>query len=93
MKMHHIDKLWPEECHEVHTKNFACKPWMDLIHIAHMVPEDGVNIQPHLEIVHKVRENLYQSNAVFKLVDILGDLGPTVATPILPHSEVHVSPD
>ena len=26
VKMYHIDKLWPRECHEVHTKNFACKP-------------------------------------------------------------------
>ena len=28
VKMYHIDKLWPRECHESHTKNFACRPWM-----------------------------------------------------------------
>ena len=28
VKMYHIDKLWPRQCHESHTKSFACKPWM-----------------------------------------------------------------
>jgi hypothetical protein len=26
--MYHIDNLWPRECHEALTKNFACRPWM-----------------------------------------------------------------
>jgi len=28
VKMYHIGKLWPRDCHEVNTKNFACKPGM-----------------------------------------------------------------
>ena len=28
VKMYHIGKLWPRDCHESHTKAFACKPWM-----------------------------------------------------------------
>jgi hypothetical protein len=27
VKMCHIDKLWPKECHAAHTKSFACRPW------------------------------------------------------------------
>jgi hypothetical protein len=27
VKMCHIDKLWPKECHAVHTKGFACRPY------------------------------------------------------------------
>jgi hypothetical protein len=27
-EMYHIDKLWPKEWREAHTKNFACKPSM-----------------------------------------------------------------
>jgi hypothetical protein len=26
MKMCHIDKLWPKECHTAHTRGFACRP-------------------------------------------------------------------
>jgi hypothetical protein len=26
MKVCHIDKLWPKECHAAHTKGFACRP-------------------------------------------------------------------
>jgi hypothetical protein len=28
VKMYHIGKLWPRECHESHTRYFACKPWL-----------------------------------------------------------------
>ena len=28
VKMYHIDKLWPRDCHESNTKGFSCKPWM-----------------------------------------------------------------
>jgi hypothetical protein len=27
VKMCHIDKLWPKECHVAHTKGFACRPY------------------------------------------------------------------
>jgi hypothetical protein len=26
VKMCHIDKLWPKECHAAHTRDFACRP-------------------------------------------------------------------
>jgi hypothetical protein len=26
VKMCHIDKLWPKECHAAHTRGFACRP-------------------------------------------------------------------
>ena len=26
VKMYHIDKLWPRDCHAVHTHGFCCKP-------------------------------------------------------------------
>ena len=28
VKMYHIDKLWPRDCHESHTKAFTTRPWM-----------------------------------------------------------------
>ena len=27
VKMYHIDKLWPQESHKSHTRDFCCKPW------------------------------------------------------------------
>ena len=28
VKMYHISKLWPRECHQSHTRDFACRPWL-----------------------------------------------------------------
>ena len=43
--------------------------------------------------MHKEKENLYQSNAVSRLVGILEDLGQSIVAPILQHFEVHHSID
>jgi hypothetical protein len=28
VKMCHINKLWPKECHAANTKSFVCRPWI-----------------------------------------------------------------
>jgi hypothetical protein len=40
MTMYHINKLWPREYHEAHTKNFAYRPWMCKdVHFNHRAEE------------------------------------------------------
>jgi hypothetical protein len=60
-------------------------------HVIHMVVEDGIKkIQPHLEVVHKVKENVCKSNAVSKQVGISEDLGPSAVAPTPLHPSVNV---
>jgi hypothetical protein len=63
------------------------------IHTTDMVAKDGINIQPRVEVVHNVEQNVSHNNTVSKLVGTLQDLGPSFAASSIPHSLVGVPPD
>ena len=62
-------------------------------HITDTAVEDGINIQPYLEVVYKVKENECQINAVSKPVGMSKDPSPRIAVPTSLHPLIGVLPD
>jgi hypothetical protein len=58
------------------------------IHTTSMVATDAINIQPRVEVVHNVEQNVGHNNTIPKPAGILQDPGPSVL-----HSLVGVPPD
>jgi hypothetical protein len=63
------------------------------IHTTDTVAMDAINIQPRVEVVHNVEQNVGHDNTVSKLVRTLQDPGPSVAIPITSHSPVGIPPN
>jgi hypothetical protein len=63
------------------------------IHTTDTVVNDAINIQPRLEVVHNVEQNVGHDDTVSKPAGTLQDLGPSIATPSTLHSPVGVPPD
>jgi hypothetical protein len=63
------------------------------IHTTDAVATDAINIQPRVEVVHNVEQNVGHDDTVPKPVGTLQDLGPSVAVPSIPHSPVGVPPN
>jgi hypothetical protein len=63
------------------------------VHTTDAVATDAINIQPYVEVVHNVEQNVGHDNTVLKPVGTLQDPGPSVAAPSIPHSPVGIPPD
>jgi hypothetical protein len=63
------------------------------VHTTDAVATDAINIQPRVEVVHNVEQNVGHDDMVPKPVGTLQDPGPSVATPSIPHSPIGVPPD
>jgi hypothetical protein len=63
------------------------------IHTTDAVATDAINIQPRVEVVHNVEQNVGHDDAVPKPAGTLQDLGPSVVAPSIPHSPIGVPPD
>jgi hypothetical protein len=63
------------------------------VHITDAMATDAINIQPCVEVVHNVQQNVGHDVTVPKLAGTLQDPSPSVATPSIPHSPVGVPPD
>jgi hypothetical protein len=63
------------------------------VHTTDAVPTDAINIQPRIEVVHNVEQNVGHDDTVPKPTGTLQDLGPSIAIPSIPHSPVGVPPD
>jgi hypothetical protein len=63
------------------------------IHTINTVAKDGINIQPHVEVVHNIEQNISHDNTVSKPAGILQDPDPSIATPSTPHSPIGVLPN
>jgi hypothetical protein len=63
------------------------------IHTIDAVATDAINIQPRVEVLHNVEQNIGHDDMVPKPAGTLQDPGPSVAVPSIPHSPVGVPPD
>jgi hypothetical protein len=63
------------------------------IHTINMVATDAINIQPRVEVVHNVEQNVGHDDMVPKLAGTLQDPGSSVAALSIPHSPVGVPTD
>jgi hypothetical protein len=63
------------------------------IHTTDTVAMDAINIQPRIEVVHNVEQNVGHDDTVSKPAGTLQDPGPSVATLSTLHSLVNVPPD
>ena len=63
------------------------------IHTIDMVAKDGINIQPCIEVVYNVNQNVSHDNMVSKSVGTLKDPGLSIAAPSTPYSPVVVPPN
>jgi hypothetical protein len=64
-----------------------------LLNPIHTTDADAINIQPCIEVVYNVEQNVGHDNTVPKPVGTLQDPGPSVAAPSIPHFPVGVSLD
>jgi hypothetical protein len=62
------------------------------IHTTDTAATDAINIQPCVEVVHNVEQNVGHDNTVSKPAGTLQDPGPSVAAPSTSHSPVGVPP-
>jgi hypothetical protein len=63
------------------------------IHTTNTVATDAINIQPRVEVVHNVEQNVGHDDTVSKLVGTLQDPGLSVAAPSTSHSPVDIPPN
>jgi hypothetical protein len=63
------------------------------IHTINMVATDAINIQPRVEVVHNVEQNVGHDDMVPKPAGTLQDPSPSVAAPSTPHSPIGVPPN
>jgi hypothetical protein len=58
------------------------------VHITEAVAMNAINIQPRVEVVHNVEQNVGRDDTVPKLAGTLQDPGPSVAASSIPHAPV-----
>jgi hypothetical protein len=63
------------------------------IHTSDVVATDAINIEPRVEVVHNVEQNVGHDDTVPKPAGTIQDPSPSVAAPSIPHSPVGVPPD
>jgi hypothetical protein len=63
------------------------------VHTTDAVATDAINIQPRVEFVHNVEQNVGHDDMIPNLSATLQDPGPSVATSSIPHSPIGVPPD
>jgi hypothetical protein len=63
------------------------------VHTIDAVATDAINIQPRVEVVHNVEQNVGHDDTVPKPAGTLQDPGPSVAAPSIPHFLIGVPPD
>jgi hypothetical protein len=65
----------------------------NLVHTTDAVATDAINIQPRVEVVHNVEQNVGHDDTVPKPAGTLQDPGLSVAALSIPHSPIGVPPD
>jgi hypothetical protein len=63
------------------------------IHTTDAVATDAINIQPCVEVVHNMEQNVGHVDMVPKSAGTLQDPGPSIAAPSIPHSPIGVPPN
>jgi hypothetical protein len=63
------------------------------VHTTDAAATDAINIQPRVEVVHNVEQNVGHNDTVPKPTGTLQDPGPSIAAPSILHSPVGVPPD
>jgi hypothetical protein len=63
------------------------------VHTTDAMATDAINIQPRVEVVHNVKQNVGHDDTVPKPEGTLQDPGPSVAVPSILYSPIGVPPD
>ena len=63
------------------------------IHTTDTVATDAINIQPHVEVVHNLEQNVGHDDTVPKPIGTLQDPRPSVVAPSILHSPIGIPPD
>jgi hypothetical protein len=63
------------------------------IHTTNTVAMNGINIQPRVEVVHNVEQNVGHDDTVSKPAGTVRDLGPSVVASSTLHSPIGIPPD